>query len=154
MIRWCFGLKSFKSISFLLKVTMVIISFLTNILVDLLNEDCSEGDIQQVLSEVLTGGNGIFDFCTTFPAIRVFLALPNVRLCPQWYSLHRSSILRSFHQFLETAPLNLQVLEDFAGDLDRDQIHFSVLSGIYYVKHLVDRSMELLSLPVPEKRVR
>ena len=133
---------------------MVIISFLTNILVDLLNEDCSEGDIQQVLSEVLTGGNRVFDFCTTFPAIRVFLALPNVRLRPQWYSLHRSTILRSFHQFLEAAPLNLQVLEDFAGDLDRDQIHFSVLSGIYYVKHLVDRSMELFSLPVPEKRVR
>ena len=138
----------------MLQVTMVIISFLTNILVDLLNEDCSEGDIQQVLSEVLTGGNRVFDFCTTFPAIRVFLALPNVRLRPQWYSLHRSTILRSFHQFLESAPLNLQVLEDFAGDLDRDQIHFSVLSGIYYVKHLVDRSMELLSLPVPEKRVR
>ena len=133
---------------------MVIISFLTNILVDLLNEDCSEGDIQQVLSEVLTGGNRVFDFCTTFPAIRVFLALPNVRLRPQWYSLHRSTILRSFHQFLEAAPLNLQVLEDFAGDLDRDQIHFSVLSGIYYVKHLVDRTMELFSLPVPEKRVR
>ena len=133
---------------------MVIISFLTNILVDLLNEDCSEGDIQQVLSEVLTGGNRVFNFCTTFPAIRVFLALPNVRLRPQWYSLHRSTILRSFHQFLESAPLNLQVLEDFAGDLDRDQIHFSVLSGIYYVKHLVDRTMELFSLPVPEKRVR
>ena len=138
----------------MLQVTMVIISFLTNILVDLLSEDCSDGDIQQVLSEVLSGGNGVFDFCITFPAIRIFLALPNVRLRPLWYSQHRSSILRSLHQFMESAPLNLQVLEDIAGDIERDQVHFSVFSGIYYVKHLVDRSLELFSLPAPDKRVR
>ena len=82
----------------MLQVTMVIISFLTNILVDLLSEDCSDGDIQQVLSEVLSGGNGVFDFCITFPAIQIFLALPNVRLRPLWYSQHRSSILHSLHQ--------------------------------------------------------
>ena len=143
-----------KEFGLMFQVTMVIISFLTNILVDLLSEDCNDGDIQQVLSEVMSGGSGVFDFCNTFPAIRIFLALPNVRLRPQWYSQHRSSILRSLHQFMESAPLNLQILEDFAGDIERDQVHFSVLSGILYVKHLVDRSMELFSLPVPDKHIR
>ena len=55
---------------------------------------------------------------------------------------------------METAPINLQLLEDFNGDLDKDQIHFSVLSGIYYVKHLVDRSLELMSRPPPEVKQR
>ena len=139
------GLVLFTSNEFdlMFQVKLVIISFLTNILVDLLSEDCNEGDIQQVLSEVMSGGSGVFDFCNTFPAIRIFLALPNVRLRPHWYSQHRSSILRSLHQFMESAPLNLQILEDFAGDIERDQVHFSVLSGILYVKHLVKLSQEL-----------
>ena len=36
-----------KEFGLMFQVTMVIISFLTNILVDLLSEDCNDGDIGQ-----------------------------------------------------------------------------------------------------------
>ena len=135
-------------------MTFALLSFLTNMLVDTLSEESGEGDVQQVLSEVLSGDGGIYEFCATFPALRIFLAFPNIRTKPAWYSRMRSTIVQSLHQFMETAPINLQLLEDFNGDLDKDQIHFSVLSGIYYVKHLVDRSLELMSRPPPEVKQR
>ena len=50
--------------------------------------------------------------------------------------------------------MNLQMVEDYSGDLDKDQIHFTCMAGIYYVKHLVDRSLELLSAPVPAQNIR
>ena len=135
-------------------MTFTILSFLTNMLVDTLNEESEKGDVQQVLSGVLSGDGGIYEFCSTFPNLRVFLAFPNIRTKPSWYSKLRSTIIRSLHQFMETAPLNLQLLEDFNGDLDRDQIHFSLLSGIYYVKHLVDRALELMEQPPPDIKQR
>ena len=55
---------------------------------------------------------------------------------------------------MESSPLNLQMLEDYSGDLDKDQVHFTVWSGVNYVKHLVDRSVELLLQPAPVKNQR
>lgn len=132
----------------------MILSFLTNLIVDALTETCEDGDIQQVLSDLLVGEGGIYQFCSSFPNVRMFLAFPNVRLKPTWYSNHRSAIIRSLHQYMEKSPLNLQLLEDFSGELCADQIHFSVLSGMGYVKHLVDRSLELLTQPAPSKNQR
>ena len=132
----------------------MIISFLTNILVDGLGENCTDGDIQQLLSDILGGEGGIFEFCSSFPNVRMFMALPNVRLRPSWFGRQRSGILRSIHQFMESSPLNLQMLEDYSGDLDKDQVHFTVWSGVNYIKHLVDRSVELLLQPAPVKNQR
>ena len=129
----------------------MILSFLTNLLIDALHEDCADGDIQHALSDLLTGEGGVFQFCASFPEVRMFLAFPNVRLRPSWYARQRTGILQTLHQFLEKSPLNLQLLEDFNGDLGPDQVHFSVLSGMSYVKHLVDRSLELLLHPPPDK---
>ena len=132
---------------------VVIISFLTNMLVDALPEEATDGDVQQAMSELLVN-DGIYGFCLTFPDVRVFLAAPNIRLKPIWYSRLRPTIIRCLHQFLESAPQNLQLLEDFGGDLEPDQVHFMLMSGICYVKHLVDRTVELLALPVPDKQKR
>ena len=138
----------------LLQVEVVILSFLTNILIDSLTEESTEGDLQMLLSELFVDPGGLFTFCTTFPGIRVFLSPPNIRMKPAWYSRMRPTIIRTFHQFLQTGPCNLQAIEDFSGDLEPDQIHFTILSGIYFVQHLVDRVCELLSTPMPAKPVR
>ena len=77
-------------------------SFLTNILVDGLSEDCADGDIQQVLSELLQSEGGVFQFCLSFPNVRMFLAFPNIRLRPSWFGRQRSAIIRALHQFMES----------------------------------------------------
>ena len=73
---------------------------------------------------------------------------------PQWYVRLRPSVIRAFHQVLEMAPVNLQAIEDFQGDFEQDQVHFTCLSGIYYVQHLADRVLSMLEVPAPAKQVR
>ena len=133
---------------------MVIISCLTNFITDSLCEKSSDGDLQQLLRDLFVNDGGIFGFCTTFPNLRVFIAPPNVRMRPQWYVRFRPSVIRAFHQILETAPKNLQALEDFQGKFDHDCVHFTCLSGIYYVQHLADRVIALLEAPLPDKHCR
>ena len=41
-----------------------------------------------------------------------------------------------------------------AGDIDRDGVHFSILSGINFVKSLVDQSVELAKVASPDPSVR
>ena len=124
-------------------------SLLTNIIVDHLSEDSTDGDLQQLFSDLFVNSGGIFGFCTTFPTIRMFISPPNVRLNPSWYSRMRPSIIRTFHQFLISGPTNLQAIEDFSGEFEKDSIHFTILSGIYFVQHLADRVAELIQLPLP-----
>ena len=50
----------------------MILSFLTNLLIDALHEDCADGDIQHALSDLLTGEGGVFQFCASFPEVRMF----------------------------------------------------------------------------------
>ena len=138
----------------LLQIQVVILSVLTNILVDHLTENSTDGDLQQLFSELFVNDGGIYNFCSTFPDLRIFISPPNVRLTPAWYSRLRSSIVRTFHQFLESGPPNIQAIEDFSGEFERDQVHYTILSGIYYVQHLVDRVCEMLEKPKPIKPVR
>ena len=55
-------------------VNMVIVSFLTNVLVDSLEEDANEASFNRLFIELFTQADGLFNFCATFPAIRVFIA--------------------------------------------------------------------------------
>ena len=112
---------------------MVIMSFLTNIIADTLDEDSNEASLNQLFIELFTQTDGLFGFCQSFPAIRVFISPPNVRLKPTWYSRLRPTIIRVFHQFLLTRPNNLQILEDFSGDLEPDGIHYSILHAAYWL---------------------
>ena len=135
-------------------VNMVILSFLTNIIVDTLSEDSNEASLNQLFIELFTQTNGLFSFCSTFPTVRVFLAPPNVRLRPNWYSRLRPTIIRVLHQFLQTRPPNLQLLEDYSGDLEKDGIHYNILAGINFVKGLADQVIELMKSAPPDPNVK
>ena len=139
---------------FCLQVNVVILSYLTNILVDSLGEDSNEGDLNQIFLELFTHNDGLFSFCQSFPTVRVFLSPPNVRLKPTWFSRLRPSIIRVLHRFLQSRPPNLQILDDFAGDVDKDGIHYSILSGINFVKSITDQAVELVKTACPDPSVR
>jgi len=140
--------------SFSLQVNIVILSYLTNVLIDALGEDANEGCLTQLFIELFTQSDGLFGFCQSFPMVRMFIAPPNVRMRPVWYSKLRPTIIRVLHQFLRSRPPNLQILDDFAGDIDRDGIHYSILSGINFVKSLVDQSTELVKVAPPDPSAR
>ena len=133
---------------------MVVMSYLTNLLVDHLDEDANEGCLNQFFLELFTQTEGLFVFCQSFPMVRMFLAPPNVRNRPAWYARLRPTIIRALHQFMQTRPPNLQLLDDFSGDLEKDGIHYSILSGINFVKSLVDQAMTLIKTPPPDPTTR
>ena len=139
---------------FCLQVNVVILSYLTNILVDSLGEDSNEGDLNQIFLELFTHNDSLFSFCQSFPTVRVFLSPPNVRLKPTWFSWLRPSIIRVLHRFLQSRPPNLQILDDFAGDVDKDGVHYSILSGINFVKSITDQAVELVKTACPDPSVR
>ena len=133
---------------------MVILSYLTNLLVDGLDEDANEGSLNQFFLELFTHAEGLFVFCQSFPMVRVFLAPPNVRNRPVWYSRLRPTVIRVIHQFMQTRPPNLQQLDDFSGDLEKDGIHYSIFSGINFVKSMVDQAMTLVKFQPPDPSIR
>jgi len=124
---------------------------LTNIVVDCLDENANEGSLNQLFIELFTQTGGLFNFCQSFPHVRMFLAPPNIRLRPNWYPKFRPTVIRVLHQFMLSRPQNLQLLQDFSGDLDKEGIHFSILCGINFVKSLADQTLELMKIdpPVP-----
>ena len=132
----------------------MIMSFLTNMFCDELSEKCDDGALSQALLKILSGSRGVFPFCQTFPQIRMFLALPNVRNRPYWYPRFRPTILRAMHQMMTSRPPNLQLLEDFQGELDPDGIHFQIMEGVNYAHSLIDQSSLLVTRPVPEMLIR
>ena len=71
-----------------------------------------------------------------------------------WYSRLRPTIIRVLHRFLQTKPPNLQVLDDFSGDLEKDGVHYSILSGVNFVKGLADQAVELSRVAPPDPTVR
>ena len=136
------------------QVSVVIMSFLTNVYCDELLETCEEGDLNQVNLKIFSGVQGIFPFCQSFPGVRMFLALPNVRNRPHWYPKFRPNILRSLHQVMTSQPQNLQLLEDFQGELDADGVHFKIMDGVNFAHYLVDQASILISKPVPQVVLR
>ena len=129
-------------------------SMLTNFICDELDEESGEGGLEEFLNKILSGNDGLYAFCCSFPQVRFFLAQPNLRLKPSWYSTARPGILRALHSCLRQKPPNLQLLDDYNGDLDNDCVHFSILAGTIYVKTLVDQVSELLLTPSPDPTVR
>ena len=107
-------------------------------LIDSLSEDANEGCLTQLFIELFTQSDGLFGFCQSFPMVRMFIAPPNVRMKPMWFSKLRPTIIRVLHQFLHSRPPNLQVLDDFAGDIDRDGVHFSMDPSVRYLFPFMD----------------
>ena len=121
-----------------------------------MGEEGAGGDaaLSQTLMQLFTNASGIFSFCQSYPMVRVFLSPPSVRNKPSWYSRSRPTILKALHQLLLTRPVNLQVLEDCAGDLDPDGIHYSIMAGINYVKDLHDQAVQLMQFAPPDPKIR
>ena len=125
------------------KVSIVILSVLTNFLCDDLDEDSNEG-----------ATDGIFPFCISFPQVRFFLCPPNLRTKPTWFPRLRPLILRLLHHYLSDSPPNLLLLDDFCGELNPDCIHFTILAGVNYVHFVVDQAAELLAKPPTDNVIR
>ena len=136
------------------QIGVVIMSLLTNIICDELDEDSGDGGLEELFLKVLSGADGLYAFCSSFPQVQFFLAQPNLRLNPSWYSAARPRILRTLHSCLREKPQNLQLLDDFCGELDNDRVHFSILAGTNYVHALVDQVSELLLQPSPDPTIR
>ena len=134
----------------------MIMSLLTNILVDAIGEECSggEGALNAALTRIFTQAGGVFGFCQAYPGLRFFIAPPSVREKPSWYPQFRPVILRALHQIFLSRPQNLQLLEDYPGVLDPDGIHYNIMSGVNFVQDLCDQASQLMLLPAPDPRIR
>ena len=117
----------------------MIMSLLTNILVDAIGEECSggEGALNAALTRIFTQAGGVFGFCQAYPGLRFFIAPPSVREKPSWYPRFRPVILRALHQVFLSRPQNLQLLEDYPGVLDTDGIHYNIMSGVNFATRLL-----------------
>ena len=86
--------------------------------------------------------------------LRCFISPPNLRSRPFWYPRFRPVILRVLQQVLLSRPVNLQLLEDFQGDLDPDGVHFSIMAGVNFVQDLHDQAVQLILAPPPDPVIR
>lgn len=134
-------------------MTQVIVSCVTNHICDSLRDDQNDrsAGLNQLLQEFLHGQEGLFNVCALLPEVSFFLAPPNVRNSPAWYPGIRREALRAIEAEVVGGPTNFYLLPDFEGTLERDGIHFNILDGIRYAKHLVDEASRILSRP-PEAR--
>ena len=133
---------------------MVVMSFLTNCLIDGIGEECSggEGALNQTLMNLFNGQGGVFSFCLTYPNLRCFISPPNIRNRPHWYPKFRPIILRQLQHILLSRPPNLQLLQDHPGELDPDGVHFNIMYGVNFVQDLHDQSVQLSLLAPPDVR--
>lgn len=134
---------------------MVVMSFLTNCLIDGIGDECSggEGALNQTLMNIFNSTGGVFAFCQTYPNLRCFISPPNVRNRPQWYPKFRPIVLRQLQTILLSRPPNLQLLEDHPGELDPDGVHFNIMSGVNFVQDLHDQAVQLALLDPPDTRI-
>lgn len=134
----------------------MVMSFLTNCLIDGLGEDCLGGEaaLTQTLMKIFVNPGGVFQFCQSYPMLRCFISPPNLRSRPFWYPRFRPVILRVLQQVLLSRPVNLQLLEDFQGDLDPDGVHFSIMAGVNFVQDLHDQAVQLILAPPPDPVIR
>ena len=138
-----------------MQVSIAIFAFLTNCLVDGMGEEGEGGEaaLRQILMQIFTQ-SGIFAFCQSFPTIWVFLSPPSVRNKPTWYPKFRPTMLTALQQILLDCPVNLQLLEDWSGDLDPDGIHYNIMAGITYVQDLHDQVVQLMQFAPPDPKAR
>lgn len=86
------------------------------------------------------------------PDVQFFLAPPNIRNVPSWYPPYRKTILHAFQCEVLQGPNNLHLLDDFLGDLEPDGYHFNLISGMSYVKALVDQVTQILAKPIGTRK--
>ena len=134
---------------------MCVFAFLTNIITDFLLEDFDEASLNQLYAELFTDirHENIFGLVDSFPCIRFYLAMPTTQTMPTWFARLRPMMIRSLVQIFTQAPKNVALLNDYSGDIEKDQVHYTLLSGIGYVQHLADEAVRLSQLPLSENTI-
>ena len=135
--------------------TVVVISCLTNFLTAATLTGTSTvsnrvGPILQDIREVL------LEKCQAFPEVSYMISPPMYRMSPLWYREALPEIMTLFSQVLSAdRPANLNLLPSFpTPDFEADGVHLTAYSGLEFIMHLFDSSIESLekaSLPQPEK---
>ena len=79
--------------AFYFQVRFVIMSFLTNCLVDGVGEEGKGGEaaLSQTLMQIFGGPSGVFAFAQSYPTVRFFISPPNVRNKPTWFPRDRKA---------------------------------------------------------------
>ena len=131
-----------------------IISCLTNFVTDVPRSSSLnvEARVEPVFEDIKAL---LLEFKGVHPDVLVLVAPPMYRLKPEWYHDHLPEILLQFSKFM--SPLQkegVHLLPSFSGaDVEDDGIHLTPYSGLKFVVHLFDSSLDViksLSAPLPE----
>ena len=128
-------------------VTACIIACLSNFLAGADGPSTISHRIDPVLQQIRST---LLDLCEANPDRMYLISPPMYRVSPTWYREGLSEILTLFSQSFSTErPGNLHLLPSFATpdyDADGDGIHLTPYSGLEYILHLFDSSIELFSM--------
>ena len=124
--------------------SVVIIACVTEML--LIGDDSGTvaSSIESVLSSFKTK---ISSFCSVRPGVQVTVAPPLYRHLPFWYQRNLAQISGLFSCILSNGvPQNLSLLSSFCSqDLMPDGVFLTPVSGLHYVLHLFDNTVQVLS---------
>ena len=98
------------------------------------------------------------EFCESSPTRIYLISPPMYRTNPTWYREGLPEVLTLFSQTFSERPPNLHLLPSFATpDFEADGVHLSAYSGLEYILHLFDSSLELIGMleaPVEQVAVK
>ena len=125
-------------------IDVCIVACLTNFLASADGPSTISHRINPVLEQICAF---MSDFCIAFPERLFFISPPMYRTSPTWYREGLPEILTLFSQGFSTGPpANLKLLPSFATpEYDSGGIHLTAYSGLEYILHLFDSSIELIS---------
>ena len=134
-------------------VNVCIVACVTNFLTGADGPPTISHRVNPVLQQIRTS---LYEVCISNPA-RVFLISPPMyRTNPTWYREGLPEVLTLFSQtFSSDRPENAHLLPSFATpEFDSGGVHLTPYSGLEYILHLFDSSLDLLdSLEAPLEEV-
>ena len=136
--------------------TVVIISCLSNFLASAQGPTTVSHRVSPVLQDIK---DILVGQCSAHPEVAFMISPPMYRTAPLWYRESLPELMTLFSQaMVADRPENLHLLPSFpTPDFEPDGIHLTAYSGLEFVMHLFDSSIEVLEraiLPLPEKAVK
>ena len=124
---------------------------------DLLIAADQRSTVASTIDPVITGLKGQLDIlATTRASLQIFVAPPLFRPMPAWYNQHLPWIANQWSAIMTSDRLaNLHLIPSpVSQELAPDGINLTPVSGLHYVIHLFDRSIEILNtaLAPPEQK--
>ena len=133
-------------------VNVCIVACITNFLTSAEGPSAISQRVDPVLQQICST---LTEFCAAFPTRMCLISPPMYRSNPTWYREGLPEVLTLFSQTFTDHPPNLHILPSFATpDFEADGVHLSAYSGLEYILHLFDSSLELIGmLEAPPERV-